>query len=280
MDCANGAAYNIAPSVFEELGAEVIAIGVSPDGLNINDHCGATAPQALAERVKAEKADLGVALDGDGDRVILVDHTGAIVDGDEILFIIARWYIHHNRNVGGVAGTLMSNLGLEQACKKLNIPFCRTKVGDRYVLEALQQREWVLGGESSGHILCMDAHTTGDGIIAALKVLASMVSFGETLLQQKQYMQKHPQVLINVPLAMNIDLNAQAIKQAVLAAEQELSSHGRVLLRASGTEPLVRVMVEGLDSSLIKRIAQELADSVISVAKYAGEPHAQIFSRR
>ncbi len=280
VDCANGAAYNIAPSVFEELGAEVIAIGVSPDGLNINDHCGATAPQALAERVKAEKADLGVALDGDGDRVILVDHTGAIVDGDEILFIIARWYIHHNRNVGGVAGTLMSNLGLEQACKKLNIPFCRTKVGDRYVLEALQQREWVLGGESSGHILCMDAHTTGDGIIAALKVLASMVSFGETLLQQKQYMQKHPQVLINVPLAMNIDLNAQAIKQAVLAAEQELSSHGRVLLRASGTEPLVRVMVEGLDSSLIKRIAQELADSVISVAKYAGEPHAQIFSRR
>lgn len=280
VDCANGAAYNIAPSVFQELGAEVISIGISPDGLNINDQCGATAPQALAAKVKEVKADLGIALDGDGDRVILVDHTGEILDGDEILFIITRWYLHNNKDFGGVAGTLMSNLGLELACNKLNVPFCRTRVGDRYVLEALQQRDWLIGGESSGHILCLDAHSTGDGIIAALKVLAAMVTFGETLYEQKQYMQKHPQVLINVPLAGMIDLKQIEIQQAVADVESELLQNGRVLLRASGTEPLVRVMVEGIDANLIKRLAQELADTVARVAKYTEEPNAQIFSRR
>ena len=262
VDCANGAAYNIAPNVFQELGAEVIAIGVTPDGININENCGATAPQQLAAKVKELKADLGIALDGDGDRLIMVDHTGAVVDGDEILFIIARWYVNTNKNVGGVAGTLMSNLGLELACNKLQLPFCRTKVGDRYVLEALQQRQWLLGGESSGHILCLDAHSTGDGIIAALKVLAAMVHSGETLFEQRQYMQKHPQVLINIPLTKMIDLNSKEIKQAVAEVESKLQNQGRVLLRASGTEPLVRVMVEGIDAALVNKLARELADTV------------------
>jgi phosphoglucosamine mutase len=281
VDCANGAAYNIAPNVFRELGAEVIAIGVSPDGLNINYQCGATAPQGLAEKVKEHKADLGVALDGDGDRIIMVDHTGTIVDGDEILFIIARWYLHNKKEIGGIAGTMMSNLGLELACAKLEVPFCRTKVGDRYVLEAMQQRNWMLGGESSGHILCLDAHSTGDGIIAALRVLAAMVTFGETLFEQRQHMQKHPQVLINVPLHGPLDLSTPEIKFAVAAAERELKKDGRVLLRTSGTESLVRVMVEGKDAVLVKRLARELANTVESLTQCIGETHGpQIFSRR
>jgi len=266
VDCANGAAYNIAPSVFKELGADVTAIGITPDGLNINYQCGATAPQALAKKVKELKADIGIALDGDGDRVILVDHTGDIVDGDEILFMIARWYLLNNKDIGGVAGTLMSNLGLELALKKLQIPFCRTNVGDRYVLEALQQRDWLLGGESSGHIICLDAHSTGDGIIAALKVLASMVASGETLVEQRQYMQKHPQLLINVSVDTTIDLKHPKIQQAISAAEQALNNEGRVLLRASGTEPLVRVMVEGINATLVQSVAQEIAAIVKSVA--------------
>lgn len=281
VDCANGAAYNIAPNVFQELGAEVISIGVSPDGLNINEKCGAVSPQALAAKVKEVKADIGIALDGDGDRVILVDHTGAVVDGDEVLFIIARWYIQNNKNIGGVAGTLMSNFGLEVACNKLDIPFCRTKVGDRYVLEALKERGWLLGGEPSGHILCLDAHSTGDGIIAALKVLAAMVASGETLFEQKQYMQKHPQVLINVPLSKTLDLSLPVIQSAVSAAESELKQEGRVLLRASGTEPLVRIMVEGINAELVNRLAQELSAIIIEVAQSQQEKsHAQIFSRR
>lgn len=266
VDCANGAAYSIAPNVFLELGAEVITMGVTPDGLNINENCGATAPQALAKKVQDLKADLGIALDGDGDRLIMVDHTGCVVDGDEILLIIARWYLQMNKNIGGVAGTLMSNLGLELACQQLKLPFCRTRVGDRYVLEALQQREWLLGGEASGHILCLDAHSTGDGIIAALRVLAAMVHSGQTLFEQKQFMQKHPQVLINVPLSKHIDLNNSEIKNAVAAAEHTLGKDGRVLLRASGTEPLVRVMVEAKDLQVVKRLAQQLADTVAAVA--------------
>lgn len=266
VDCANGAAYNIAPSVFQELGADVTAIAITPDGLNINYKCGATAPQELSKKVKELKADIGIALDGDGDRVILVDHTGSVVDGDEILFMIARWYLHNNKDIGGVAGTLMSNLGLELALKKLQIPFCRTNVGDRYVLEALQQRNWLLGGESSGHIICLDAHSTGDGIIAALQVLAAMVTSGETLAEQRQYMQKHPQLLINVPIDNPIDLKHPKIQEVVAAAEKTLDTEGRVLLRASGTEPLVRVMVEGINASLIQSIAQEIADIVKSIA--------------
>jgi phosphoglucosamine mutase len=266
VDCANGAAYNIAPNVFEELGAEVIAIADTPDGLNINLECGATNTRALAVKVLEEKADLGIALDGDGDRLICVDHTGAVVDGDEILCIIARWYVHNNKPIGGVAGTLMSNYGLELAFAQMNIPFCRTNVGDRYVLEALRQRNWLLGGESSGHIICLDAHSTGDAIIAALRVLAMMVSFGQTLFELKQGMQKHPQLLINVPVKKLVDLNAAEIKHAVQVAEEKLAKQGRVLLRPSGTEPLVRVMVEGLDPTLVKTIAHELADCVMGVA--------------
>jgi len=270
VDCANGAAYNVAPHLFRELGAEVIAIGVSPDGLNINYQCGATAPQDLSAKVKEHKADLGIALDGDGDRVIMVDHTGAIVDGDEILFIITRWYLHNKKEIGGVAGTQMSNLGLELACEKLKVPFCRTKVGDRYVLEAMQQRNWMLGGEPSGHILCLDAHTTGDGIIAALRVLAAMVTFGETLFEQRQYMQKHPQELINVRMNAAIDLNHPEIVAVVQTAENELQKQGRVLLRSSGTEPVVRVMVEGTDQVKVKRIAREIASTVENLTHIRG----------
>lgn len=269
VDCANGAAYNIAPNVFEELGAEVIAIADSPDGLNINLACGATNTLALANKVKEVKADVGIALDGDGDRVIFIDHTGAVVDGDELLCIIARWYLHNNKPIGGVAGTLMSNYGLELAFAEMGIPFCRTNVGDRYVLEALCQRNWLLGGESSGHIICLDAHSTGDGIIAALRVLALMVAFGQTLYEQKQLMQKHPQLLINVPVQKAVDLQSERIKRAVANAEAKLQAQGRVLLRASGTEALVRVMVEGLDSELVKTLALELANTVSSVAANA-----------
>ncbi len=262
VDCANGAAYNIAPKVFAELGADITVIGTSPNGLNINLGCGATNTAALAAKVLEVKADVGIALDGDGDRVIFVDHTGEIVDGDELLCIIARWYLHKNKNIGGVAGTLMSNYGLELSLAKMGVPFCRTNVGDRYVLEALRQRDWLLGGESSGHIICLDSHSTGDGIIAALKVLALLVSFGQTLFEQKRLMQKYPQLLINVPVTKSIDLQESKIQQAILAAEQKLYKRGRVLLRASGTEPLVRVMVEGDDAVLVKSIAQELASMV------------------
>ncbi|HSX20080.1 MAG TPA: phosphoglucosamine mutase [Gammaproteobacteria bacterium] len=266
VDCANGAAYNIAPNVFEELGAEVIAIGVDPDGLNINLACGATNTQALVAKVKEAQADIGIALDGDGDRVICIDHTGSVVDGDELLCIIARWYVHSNKHFGGVAGTLMSNYGLELAFEKMGIPFCRTKVGDRFVLEALRQRNWLLGGESSGHILCLDAHSTGDGIIAALRVLAFMITYGETLYDLKQHMQKLPQLLINVPVRQTVDLEHGQIKQALVDAEKRLANTGRVLLRASGTEPLVRVMAEGMDAELVKSVAQDLAETVSSVA--------------
>lgn len=262
VDCANGAAYNVAPNVFEELGAEVIPINDIPDGLNINLNCGATNTSALSEKVLKTRADVGIALDGDGDRVIFVDHTGSVVDGDELLFIIARWYIHNNKNIGGVAGTLMSNYGLELALSAMQVPFCRTNVGDRYVLEALRQRNWLLGGESSGHIICLDAHSTGDGIIAALQVLALMVSFGQTLFEQKQLMVKYPQLLINVPVFSQIDLNTPAIQQAVSIAKSKLQDQGRVLLRASGTEPLVRVMVEGRDITLVTTIAKELASHI------------------
>lgn len=262
VDCANGASYNTAPNVFQELGAEVITIGAQPDGLNINLECGATSPHTLASRVLQERADIGIALDGDGDRVICVDHTGEVVDGDEILYVISRWYAQHNIDIGGVAGTVMSNFGLELAFKQLDIPFCRTRVGDRYVMEALRERNWLLGGESSGHILCLDAHSTGDGIIAALRVLATMVTFGQTLFELRQQMQKHPQVLINVPVPNGFAIDAPHVQAAIKQVESDLQKQGRVLLRLSGTEPLVRVMVEGLDRILIKRLAEQLAQVV------------------
>lgn len=263
VDCAHGATYRIAPNVFKELGASVIEMGVSPDGFNINDGCGATYPSLLAEHVVKEKAHLGIALDGDGDRVIMVDHEGTVVDGDELLFIIARWYTETNRLKGGVVGTTMSNYGLEMVLKSLGIPFVRTAVGDRYILEMLKKNDWNLGGESSGHIICLDANSTGDGIVAALKVLAVMAFTGRTLKELKEGMTKFPQMLINVPITNRVNVvDHPNITSAVTKAESRLNGCGRVLLRASGTEALVRVMVEGQDSNVVELVAEELAEVV------------------
>jgi phosphoglucosamine mutase len=263
VDCAHGATYRIAPNVLRELGAEVIEMGVKPDGFNINDGCGSTYPQALAQRVVQEHAHVGIALDGDGDRVFMVDETGAIVDGDEILFIIAKWYVETERLQGGVVGTLMSNLGLEMAFKSEGIPFSRTHVGDRHVLAMLKNKAWNLGGESSGHIICLDANTTGDGIVSALRVLAVMGFTGKRLQELKQGMTKYPQTLINVPIASRrAVIDHPRIQSAVAEAESSLNGHGRVLLRPSGTEPVVRVMVEGQDAIMVKKVAAALADVI------------------
>lgn len=266
VDCAHGATYKVAPAVFEELGADVFAIGVEPNGLNINEKVGATSPKLLAETVLARGADLGIALDGDGDRLILVDGKGEIVDGDEVLFIIARDAYRRGRLPGGVVGTLMSNLGLEVALRELGIGFARAKVGDRYVLELMQERNWTLGGESSGHIVCLDKTTSGDGIISALQVLSAMVQNGVSLHDLKKGMQKFPQTLINVPLkAGSKPMDSDAVKAAVAAVEAELGNDGRVLLRPSGTEPLIRVMVEGRDADKVRACAERIADVVRSV---------------
>lgn len=271
VDCAHGATYQVAPFIFRELGADVIAIGVKPDGFNINADCGSTHPQLLMDAVLEHKADLGIALDGDGDRVVMVDNRGVLVDGDELLYIIAKWYADTQRLAGGVVGTVMSNLGLELALKELNIPFCRTQVGDRYILERLQETKWNLGGEASGHIICLDANTTGDGIMSALRILACMKSTGRSLADLKQGMVKYPQALINVPMSLSpslgskLNLNQTCIQQAVQDAELQLNNQdhqGRVLLRSSGTEPLIRVMVEGQDPTVVQAVAMGLADVI------------------
>lgn len=260
LDCANGATYNIAPEVFQELGAETIVMAAKPDGLNINLDCGSTYPSALQQMVLAEKADLGIAFDGDGDRVVMVDHKGEVVDGDEILFVITRYLAENNLLKGGVAGTLMTNLGFELALKDMNVPFCRTKVGDRYVMQALKENNWQLGGESSGHILCLDQTTTGDGIVSALQVLRAMVNSGLNLNEIKQGMKKLPQKMINVRLPRKVDVSADAsVLDAVAQAETRMAEKGRVLLRPSGTEPVIRVMVEGEDAVLVAEIAQDIA---------------------
>ncbi len=263
VDCANGATYHITPQVFHELGAEVVETGTSPDGLNINQGCGSTSPEALAGTVVREQADVGVALDGDGDRVIMVDAQGQVVDGDELLFIIARARHARGELPGKVIGTQMSNLGLEHALAALGIGFERARVGDRYVMERLHANGSVIGGEGSGHIICLDRTTTGDGTIAALQVLAAMRETGEPLHELKSGMRKYPQILINVPAAQQLDLDGHADIQAVVSeAEQQLDGQGRVLLRPSGTEPLVRVMVEGRDSRLVESLARRIADAV------------------
>jgi phosphoglucosamine mutase len=263
VDCANGATYHIAPNVLAELGAEVIAIGVNPDGLNINKDCGSTRPALLQATVIEQQADLGIALDGDGDRVVMVDHKGELVDGDELLYIIAAARLREKGLNGTVVGTLMSNLGLEKALNRIGIDFKRAKVGDRYVMELLQQGGWTLGGEGSGHIICLDRTSTGDGIISALQVLQSMESSNQTLHELKRGMEKYPQLLINVEVSGNIDLdNSDALQDAVRMAESQLQDQGRVLLRPSGTEPLVRVMVEGENGQLVEEIAQQLANVV------------------
>ncbi len=263
VDCAHGATYDIAPSVFEELGAEVVAIGAAPDGLNINDQQGATHPATLREAVLERGADLGNALDGDGDRVILVDHLGEIVDGDEILFVIAREHQKKNRLNGAVVGTQMSNLGLELALKTLGLGLKRARVGDRYVLEMMLAGGARLGGESSGHIICLDLTTTGDGIVSALQVMEAMIVTGQSLHELKSGMHKFPQRLVNVRLPRAVEVHtAPRVQEAVREAEATLKDRGRVLLRPSGTEPLVRVMVEGPEGGEVDRLAEWLAGVV------------------
>ncbi|EHQ52425.1 phosphoglucosamine mutase [Ectothiorhodospira sp. PHS-1] len=271
VDCAHGATYAVAPHVFEELGAEVIPVGVEPDGFNINEGCGSLHPRQLQTAVLTHQADLGIALDGDGDRLILVDEKGEVVDGDQALCIIALARHADGILQGGVVGTLMSNLGLEQALSARGIPFRRAAVGDRYVMEALQSEGWVLGGESSGHLICLDRTSTGDGIVAALQILEVMRASGRPLSALKAVMEKYPQTLVNVPINAATSraslLDHQEITTALQSAEDTLAGRGRVLLRPSGTEPLVRVMVEGSDLRLVRRIAQDLADVVRRAAE-------------
>jgi phosphoglucosamine mutase len=263
VDCAHGSTYHIAPNVFTELGASVKAIGVSPDGLNINAHVGSTSPQHLVDAVLAEKADIGIAFDGDGDRVVMVDNAGNIVDGDEILYVIARDRRRQNIDFGGVVGTSMSNLGLELALDALNVPFVRTSVGDRYVMQEMQSRGWDLGGESSGHIICLDITTTGDGIVAALQALAAIANSEQTLGELRSKMKKLPQSMINVRLTRKASISGNPkIEGAVADVERRLGRKGRVLLRPSGTEPVVRVMVEGEDATEVGNYAKELAEVV------------------
>lgn len=263
IDCAHGATYHIAPYVFSEIGAEVITIGAEPNGININDGCGATKPELLATTVLAHQADLGVALDGDGDRLIMVDHKGEIVDGDELIYIIAKSRLAAGQMTGPVIGTVMTNLGMEHGLKQLGINLLRAKVGDRHVMEMLDKHNGILGGENSGHIICLDKTTTGDGIIAALQIIAEMQYSGKNLHELKSGMQKYPQVLINIKTHKKINLDGnESIQAAIKTAERKLGEQGRILLRASGTEPLIRVMVEGEHEDLVQRYAEQLADEV------------------
>ncbi|MET0027891.1 MAG: phosphoglucosamine mutase [Candidatus Thiodiazotropha sp.] len=265
VDCANGATYNIAPYVFDEMGADVVAIGNRPNGFNINDGVGSTHPEHLKKAVLEHGADVGIALDGDGDRLIMIDDQGNEVDGDEILYIIARSRMRLGELKGAVVGTLMSNLGLEHALREHGVVFERTNVGDRYIMERLAEKGWVLGGEQSGHIICLDRTTTGDGIISALQVLAEMHDTGHSLRELSSGMSKYPQKLTNVRLGsfspQEVMAN-DAVKRAVREAEVEMGSAGRVLLRPSGTEPLIRVMVEGADGVLVEQLTQQIADVV------------------
>src|ERR1700712_435378 len=267
VDCAHGATYKVAPNVFRELGAKVTVLSAAPNGLNINDDCGSTHMGALQAAVVAEKADLGIGFDGDGDRVLMVDHTGAIVDGDELLYIIARDLQERGRLQGGVVGTLMSNLGLELALADLNIPFVRANVGDRYVIAELLERNWQVGGENSGHVVCFQHTTTGDAIIAALQVLLALKRTGQSLAESRQGLKKCPQVLVNVRFEGGaVDpVQHPAVKEACDRVTAAMGGRGLVLLRKSGTEPLVRVMVEGEDETLVAGYADELAKLVAEV---------------
>lgn len=263
VDCAHGATYHIAPHVFREVGAEVMTIGVEPNGLNINDKCGSTKPALLAAKVTELRADLGIALDGDGDRLIMVDHKGEIVDGDELIYIIAKARQETGELKGAVVGTLMSNLGMEHALNKLGIDFLRANVGDRYVMEMLVNNQATIGGECSGHIICLDKTTTGDGIVAALQVLGQLCKSGKSLHQLKSGMKKYPQVLLNVSVNKKVNPSKIAgIQQAVAKVEKKLADKGRVLLRASGTEPLIRVMVEGENQAEVTKHGNYLVSEV------------------
>ena len=267
LDCAHGATYKVAPAVLRELGAKVHVIGNRPDGMNINDRCGSTQPEAMLRHVVETGADVGIALDGDGDRVVLADAEGNLVDGDELLYIIANARHSEGAFPGGVVGTVMTNFGLEMALKGMGIPFLRTDVGDRHIHRALISNGWVLGGETSGHLLALDRASTGDGIVSALIVLELMAKTGKSLKELRQGMEKYPQTMINVPVSpggqQKLDDSA-SIKQAVADVEAELNGKGRVILRPSGTEPLIRVTLEGADEALVNTLAEQLADTVRS----------------
>ncbi len=263
VDCANGAAYHTAPHVFHELGAEVISIGVHPDGRNINDGCGATAPEALIAKVKEVGADLGIALDGDADRLQMVDASGRLFNGDELLYVLAKDRIERGQTMGGVVGTLMTNLAVENAIKDLGIGFERANVGDRYVLELLKQKGWIIGGEGSGHLLCLDQHSTGDGTIAALQVLAAMSQSKKSLAQLLDSVKIFPQVLLNIKFKAGYDWKVDnVLKSKISQVENDLKGTGRVLIRASGTEPVLRVMVEAQDSDVAMSSAKSIAGLV------------------
>ncbi len=265
LDCANGATYKVAPAVLRELGAKVFAVADEPDGMNINDACGSTSPQLMQAEVGQRGADLGIALDGDGDRVVMADQHGQLVDGDDLLYILAVAAKRAGTLKGGVAGTVMTNFGLELAFRNLGIPFERTPVGDRHIHRALKRNGWRLGGETSGHLLCLDRTSTGDGIVSALQVLEVMVRTGKSLAELRQGFEKFPQTMINVPVGVDGRQklgNSGRIQSAVKDIETELNGMGRVILRPSGTEPLIRVTLEGSDSGQVNRLAQQLADTV------------------
>jgi phosphoglucosamine mutase len=263
VDCANGAAYQSAPNVFHELGAEVISIGVEPNGRNINDGCGATAPAALVAKVKEHQADLGIALDGDADRLQMVDSTGRLFNGDELLYVLAKDRVDRGLQLGGVVGTLMTNAAIEQAIKALGLQFERANVGDRYVLEQLKKHQWTLGGEGSGHLLCLDQHSTGDGTVAALQVLAAMRKQGKSLAELLHGVNVFPQVLLNVKVAPGYDWQADSkVVEAVNSITAQLGNVGRVLIRASGTEPVLRVMVEAKELEQAKNCAKTIAATI------------------
>lgn len=267
VDCANGATYQIAPNVFRELGAEVIAVAAEPNGLNINEKCGATNTKLLAEKVLEHKADIGLAFDGDGDRIMIIDENGVEIDGDEIVFALAKQLLTAGQLEGGVVGTLMSNMGLEVALEKLGVPFVRSKVGDRHVMEALNERRWLLGGENSGHVINLRYHTTGDGILAALQFLTAMVRSGSKPSELLDGMVKFPQVLVNVRYQSGTQPEqADNVLSAVAEVEKALGKEGRVLLRKSGTEPLIRVMVEGRDEAKVRAFAHQIAQEVEAVS--------------
>ena len=268
LDCAHGATYHVAPSVFRELGAEVLEMGVQPNGLNINDGVGSTAPEAMALRVRQSSADLGIAFDGDGDRVIMVDSHGEVVDGDELLYLMTRVRVEENRLQGGVVGTLMTNYGLELALREMDVPFVRAAVGDRHVMAELTSRGWHLGGENSGHLLSLDRTTTGDAIISALQVIAALSTLGGDLHELKSGMHKLPQVMINVRAdRMEALEGLEEVTNAVVDTEKQLGGSGRVLLRRSGTESVVRVMVEGQEASTVQSLCETLAERVEQALK-------------
>ena len=266
VDCAHGATYHVAPHVFHELGAEVISLGTEPNGLNINQDCGATYTASLSAAMLRHRADFGIALDGDGDRLMMADADGRVYDGDQLVYAIAKHRYQTGAMRGGVAGTLMTNLGMEHALGRMGIPFARAKVGDRYVLELLQKNGWLLGGETSGHILCLDRHTTGDGIISALQVLQALRAADQTLAQYIAELTLYPQVLLNVRVNKTCDLEHPAVATARRAVEAELGDSGRIVLRASGTEPLIRVMVEGRDAMRARSGAERIAEAVRQAA--------------